>query len=522
MENNEIRYKGGIYTGDLNEEGKPNGYGTLTFSNSMKLTGFFNNGKKNGGFILKDPSGQITRQYYKDDKPLQTKEELIDREDTKEPLYTEIIDNTDDDKIKEFGYIYKKENEEYILYIDYDKINRNLNRNEIREINDIIKTGCVVIYDQKNTKIITDEELLNFDIIGECAKYQMKTRLENKEGELDDSNKMTGGNTGLENLLILAGLEPENIDALKRIRFEIQQADDDWPRKIYTDPESLLNSYGLTINNPSGDPDNLVSIYDLDIDYISSAVLTTTNNHAINITLDLEKIKNNDQEKFIYCYDTFRSTDSLFKAFFGNLGNLTKNCDFFSHFQQIIGSCWYESVCAALTATKHPELIEKIRTDKIRPVSLAETLLTFLKTNVKLNDFELLQVLETQFLAEKLGFGRIGKKTKGKIDRPKIINQNVNQPFKNKIKRNFRKNNKAELNEYFKDIENQAKEYNKKFKNLEQSIARIGTFLTLLIICKSRGLEVKNLEFIIKREFQRKCFPEKQMQTQETQALSCY
>ena len=76
----------------------------------------------------------------------------------------------------------------------------------------------------------------------------MQTKLKGKSNELDDENRIGGGDTVLENLLILSGLE--SLESLKRISFRIDQNNPGWPTNIYKDAEELLNSYGLTISNP--------------------------------------------------------------------------------------------------------------------------------------------------------------------------------------------------------------------------------------------------------------------------------
>ncbi len=363
--------------------------------------------------------------------------------ETKKELYTEVYNNKGImDKVE---YVYEEnDNTEYKIIVDYNEINKKLNKGEIKYFNELfsIDPKCIVIKDKDGNIINDNEKFNNFKIIKECGKYQMQTRLKGKSNELDDENRMEGGTTGLQNLLILSGLE--SLESLKRIRFEIVQNNPNWPANIYKDAKELLKSYGLTISNPSEDS-NLVSIFDdnlQEVNYITTNAITTTKDHAVNITIDLKKIRETiekgetpDNIDFLYGYDTSRFAGDPGEGK-NILGNLTNNCKFYNHNQQELGSCWYNASCSTLTAAENPDIIDRIRNKEIKPILFDDR---YIKESTQINDFEILQMKRLQKLAENLEVERLGfkpenKELTSKNNRPRMIRQIVNSDMREKLK----------------------------------------------------------------------------------------
>ena len=275
----------------------------------------------------------------------------------------------------------------------------------------------------------------------------MQTKLKGGSNELDDENRMKGGHTGLQNLLILSGLE--SLESLKRIRFEIKQNNPDWLTNIYKDAEELLKSYGLTIKRNLSKDSNLVSIFDdnlKEVDYITTNATTTTKDHAVNITIDIKKIRETlekgetrDNIDFIYGYDSSRAIGDI--NYEGDLSNLTKNCKFYNHNQQELGSCWYHAPCSTLTAAENPDIINRIRDGEIEQI-LIENAKIESNTQIndsEFNDFEILQMKRLQKLAKRLKVKRLGQKSKdkkltSKNNRPRMIRQIVNEDMRKKLK----------------------------------------------------------------------------------------
>ena len=353
------------------------------------------------------------------------------------------------DKV-EYVYYEKNDNTEsnkYKIVVDYKEINKRLNRGEIQDFNELfsIDPKCIVVKDKDGNIINDNKKFNNFEIIKECGQYQMQTRLKGESDELDDENRIDDGTIGLQNLLILSGLENnvEIPESLKRIRFEIMQNNPDWPANIYENPEALLNSYGLTTSNPSKDS-NLVSIFDDNLkglDYITTNATTTPRGHAVNITIDLKKIRETfekgetpDDIDFIYGYDSSRIIGHPDHK--GNLGKITNNCKFYNHNQQELGSCWYHASCSTLTAAENPDIIDRIRNKEIKPILFDDR---YIKESTQINDFEILQMKRLQTLAENLEVKRLGfkpenKELTSKNNRPRMIRQIVNEDMREKLK----------------------------------------------------------------------------------------
>ena len=210
---------------------------------------------KNGPNLMISPDGTVYDGEFLDGKQNGQGRYIRMEPETKKELYTEVYNNKGImDKVE---YVYKENSKQYKIVVDYNEINKKLNKGEINNFNELFggKSKCIVIEGND------DNELLNnFEIIRKCGQYQMQTKLKGGSNELDDENRMKGGHTGLQNLLILSGLE--SLESLKRIRFRIIQNNPDWLTNIYKDAEELLNSYGLTIKRNLSKDSNLVSIFD--------------------------------------------------------------------------------------------------------------------------------------------------------------------------------------------------------------------------------------------------------------------
>lgn len=310
------------------------------------------------------------------------------------------------------------EKESNKIIIDYNRINIALNRNEINNFEDLKKYIKIC---NKDNIILKNQDNCNSKMIKKCATYQMRARLEGKNGELDDESRMAGGRTGLQSIIVLAELV-DDINALKRVRFEVGQDNSCWPVNTYKNKELFLNYLGITANNLSRNykliPINV--LLENGISYISINMITTTRGHEVSSMIDLEKaIKG--EEDFIYTYDTARSIDNIDKD--GDLGGLQNNCRIFSHIQQRLGSCWYHAACSTITTAKYPKIFEKIRNNKIKPVKKPR-----IEEN-KPNEFETLQISMMQKVAEDLEVKKLGKTLDEKGNRPKMVHQIVNQDF---------------------------------------------------------------------------------------------
>ena len=438
---------------------------------------------KNGPNLMISPDGTVYEGEFLDGKQNGQGRYIRMEPETKKELYTEIYNNKEImDKVE---YVYKENSKQYKIVVDYNEINKKLNKGEINNFNELFggKSKCIVIEGND------DNELLNnFEIIRKCGQYQMQTRLKGENNKLDNENRMRGGHTGLQNLLILSGLE--SLESLKRIRFRIIQNNPDWLTNIYKDAEELLNSYGLTIKRNLSKDSNLVSIFDKnlqEVDYITTNAITTTKDHAVNITIDIKKIRETlekgetpDVTNFIYGYDSSRVIgDTNYKKgkYKEGLGKITKNCKFYNHNQQELGSCWYNASCSTLTAAENPDIINRIRDGEIEQI-LIENAKIESNTQIndsEFNDFEILQMKRLQTLAENLEVKRLGlkkenKKLTSKNNRPRMIRQIVKQNIRKKLK-----------------------ELAKKEKFLEENIERIGTFKILMMLAEKIGLTIPEL-----------------------------
>lgn len=401
--------------------------GILTYRNGSVYQGFFTNGMRTG-------KGELT----------------VNNEKTGKSLYTEVYN--ENGIMENVEYVSKNEDDYYRITINYDEINRALNRNGINKTKDLRK--YVTIYDKNGNKI-ANKKKFNFEIIKQCAQYQMQARLENENGKLDDKNRMNSAYTGLQNLIIFAEVI-DNIKALKRIRFAIQQNNFRYPTNIYDNIELFLNSLGLTMEESPPENSGLISIDELlnnNIDYISINMQTTARDHVVCGVIDLKKLKQlrekklkgateeelKELKKFIYVYDTSRIIDN--QNVKGDLGQLQEYCQIFNHVQQELGSCWYNTACSVIAAAIYLEIIEKIRNGEIKQVGELEK---YVSDNTEFNELETLQMMTLQTVAKDLKVERLGE------DNKKMMHQIVRQDIRNAIKKMIEKHNgQTELLEIF-------------------------------------------------------------------------
>lgn len=447
-------YKGNILNGQENGKGK-----IFSSKNILFYDGEFKNGKKDGKGKLYWTNNRFYEGEFKNGVQYGKGISIIFEEETQKPLYAQVYY---DGIMKEVEYFF--EDNIGRIVINYAEINVALNKNEINSFNDLRK--YIKIYDSSNN-LHKDQNILTSNLIKQCAQYQLQTKLRGNSGKFDNKNRMNNGDIGLQNIILLAEVI-DDIDILKRVRFELDTSESNNPNyygNVYSDRNSLelyLNSLGLTIKNSSKNK-NLTPIEFLlknGIDYFAINMVTIAKGHQISCIFDLKKIKN-DENYFIYVYDSSRTIDYSRN----NLGVLQKYTKIFSHDQQELGSCWYHAVSSAIIAAKYPEIIEKIRTGLIKTVKS--------KKDSEFNDFEILQIIKLQEIAENFGVGRIGNGILGgKFIRPRMIDQIINKDIRNRIK------------EYYN-------EYLKKDKQLKSLGNKLDFYESLLILAKKRGYNME-------------------------------
>lgn len=384
---------------------------------------------------------------------------IADKE-TRGPLYAQIYD--ENGIMGSIEYVFEYEGNYYKMVVNYDEINRALNRGEINETEDL--RTHITLCDKSGNKIN------NYDIkqyVKQCAKYQLQKKLGVKINEPDDLDNIGNGSTGLQNLIILAELI-DNIRALNRARFEIERNDPNWPRSTYNNIESLLNSFGLTMNSPTNnggilsylpnfiaryfrltknvsilpannDLTSIDTLLDRGVNYISVNMRTISRGHEISVVIDLRKLKEK-RKGFIYVYDSSRIIDDPSKN--ENLWNLQPYCLIFSRNQQRFGSCWLNSSCSTIVFAENPEIIDEIANGIIIPIKrerpsyfakflamITGSITEFNKSkipDVEFNNLEIFQMLKLQEVSRDFGIERFGENSTTTGNKPRMIHQIMN------------------------------------------------------------------------------------------------
>lgn len=395
-----IRYpNGAIYKGDTKSkfpifwEKIPNGIGT---------------------YIM--PDGNIYEGGFIDGAPYGKAKIIVNNIKTKDPMYIQL--HNDNGTMENTEYLIKNGNFSKII-INFNLINKALNKNEINKPTDLKK--YISIYDLVGKKIEIHEDYDIGEPIKQSAQYLLRAKLTGNSDKLDDKNRMKIGYTGLNNIIIFAGVI-NNIKALKRTRFIIEQNDPEYLTniyKIYKNEETLLNHLGLTRYTSAAENSDLTPIDELSEDYIVLNIRTTAGNHSVAAIIDLLKLKNNERY-FLYLYDTGKIVDDPNEK--GDLGNLQSSFLIFNHVQQELESCWYQTCCSVIAAARYPKIIEEIREGNIHPVERFEEWVRY-GEKVKFNNYEFMQILTTQTMAEYLDVGRFGQEFTKSGNRPRMIHQ---------------------------------------------------------------------------------------------------
>lgn len=430
------------YEGDW-LDGKRHGEGELTWMTGISYKGNFIGGSLVNKYVIKNEETKV----------------LLNIESFNEEKITENIE-----------YFYEDGNSNRIV-INYNIINRALNRNEINKAEDLKK--YIKIFDKESSEI-KDQE--NFDIkklIKQLAQYQTQNIMKSSNGKLDDENRINNaGNTGVKYSIILSELI-DNIEALKRVRFGERRSSPNWLKNMYQNKELFLNSFGLTMNNNLPKNSGLTSIdtlLDNGITYFSVNMDTAVASHAASAIIDLIKLRNNERY-FIYGYDTSGVMNGN-----NNAGNLQENYLIFNHIQQRLGSCAYNSIHTTITGAKYPEIAENIRNGNIKPVKESTR---WVEVDTKFNDFENLQKIMIQRVAEHLGVGRLNTKTEDRETYDKI--KKGTRMIRLIVSKDVRKVIKENAHKYFE-------EHN--YLNFLKD-EKLGTFESLLVIANDRGFDVE-------------------------------
>ena len=168
-----------------------------------------------------------------------------------------------------------------------------------------------------------------------------------------------------------------------------------WPENICENIEFLLNNIGLTKNKEQSDNQELISIYNLNTDYISLSTAIAAVHYAVNMVIDLKKLRSNDKDESpIYIYDPSGNLkDNEDEKFFVKS---EKDYSILSNYKEDIGTFWYQACCSTLVIAENKEIIGKF--DNV--TNKSETSKD-LSANSK--NFETLQSLKLRELADYIG-----------------------------------------------------------------------------------------------------------------------
>jgi hypothetical protein len=274
-----------------------------------------------------------------------------------------------------------------VMTIDYERINEILDGKggEINNLDDLVKSEAI-------------NGVNNFNELKDFAKKMFQDRM---SGEI--KNGLEGLCIPLCDLLLLSSVD--TVEQLKKTRFQhYTRKNEDSLRKDYGSLKDLLESVDIN------------SIDEVEEDYLSLRIATIPTTHGISVILDIKKMKELKNlkpgrsldeavadKKVIHCFDSSR----VLGANVGkkhNMGALTKNCDFVNLTQQELGSCWFHAMASTLTAMKYPELVQKIRNEKIE---LYDTEHKSIREGDKLNEFQLKQMNTIREISEKFNIGFI-------------------------------------------------------------------------------------------------------------------
>jgi hypothetical protein len=158
-----------------------------------------------------------------------------------------------------------------------------------------------------------------------------------------------------------------------------------------------------------------------------------------------ESVSNN---KVIYCYDSSRTL-----GYTSDMGELTKNCGFVNLRQREFNSHWFDCVAQALTAIKHPELVERIANGEIKLYDVRYGFFNIehrlLKDGDRLNEFQLEQLNTIVEMAKKFN---IGPTKDGKEVIDLLIDDKMREKFRETLALNAAGNNPETVSRQSADV----------------------------------------------------------------------
>jgi hypothetical protein len=233
--------------------------------------------------------------------------------------------------------------------VDYGKLNEILSKGEIKNENDFMKSGAIVVNPRAKT----------------FKKAQKALRIVQ---ELMFKNRSRGGAQGFDggyseeiNLGILANLK--DFKGLKRVRFQELRAGNE----VYKSPTKFLESLGISAGNIGSIEEDFISV--------SVSIFAEDIGHEVTLVLDMKKIKkiakekgfdgiNDSNETLFKCFDTSRLV--IEDSFREVLDGLAKNTALVKDFViQKGGSCWEQSTAATIAVAENKELMKKAKSINI-------------------------------------------------------------------------------------------------------------------------------------------------------------
>ncbi|MDR2077383.1 MAG: hypothetical protein LBP39_00260 [Rickettsiales bacterium] len=326
------------------------------------------------------------------------------------------------------------------IIINYEKINEILNKNssKINSLNDLLENKAI-------------KGVNNFNELKNFARNMLQDKMSGGSGGIEDG--FNGSKSPLNDFLLLSSID--TVEQLKKTRFQIHYTKEG--------EDSLIEDYGsLTNFLKSVGIDNIDNVKE---DYLSLQVVTIPPNHAISVILDIKKMKElmkeTDKdldeavadEKVIHFFDSSRILFTIVDEIYYNMGEMTEmteNCDFINLRQQKLGSCWFQALASTLTAMKYPELVQKIRDEKIE---LYDTEHESIREGDELNEFQLKQMNTIIEISEKFNIGLTKddretidliirdemKKKIGKTSIPDVARELLGEEIVNQIEKSYGK-----------------------------------------------------------------------------------